>query len=261
MTGPRAAPAISLVVPFFNEEASVEEVCREAARALDALGLDYELIAVDDGSRDATPERLAGLAASTPRLRWLSWQPNRGQGAALYRGLRAARAPLVATMDGDGQNDPADLGALLERLRAAPAADLVVGIRADRHDSTLRRWMSRVANAVRGRLLRDRVHDSGCALKVFRREVIDALIPIRTLYSFIPALAVAAGFRVAEIPVRHRARAGGRSSYGLGVMLWRPLVDMLGVLWFTRRRFDWPPGLDDTGTGGDAGSRQPPSRT
>ncbi|MBZ0088967.1 MAG: glycosyltransferase family 2 protein, partial [Thermoanaerobaculia bacterium] len=230
-----AAPAISLVIPFYDEEACVEEVCREALRALDSLGLDYELIAVDDGSRDATPARLTALATSTPRLRWLSWQPNRGQGAALYRGLHAARAPLVATMDGDGQNDPADLEVLLDRLRAAPAADLVVGIRADRHDSRLRRWMSRVANAVRGRVLRDRVHDSGCALRVFRREVVDALIPIRTLYSFIPALAVASGFRVAEVRVRHRGRAGGRSSYGLGVMLWRPLVDMLGVLWFTRR--------------------------
>ncbi len=261
MTGRAAAPAISLVVPFFNEEDCVEEVCLEAARALDALGLDYELIAVDDGSRDGTPARLAGLAASTPRLRWLSWQPNRGQAAALYRGLRAARAPLIATMDGDGQNDPADLGVLLERLHGAPGADLVVGIRADRHDSTLRKGMSRLANAVRGRVLRDRVHDSGCALKVFRREVVDALIPIRTLYSFIPALAVAGGFRIAEVPVHHRARRGGRSNYGLRVMLWRPLVDLVGVLWFTRRRFSWPAGLDDTGVDGGSGPRHPPSRT
>ncbi len=244
-------PAISLVVPFYNEEACVEAVCREADGALAGLGIDYELIAVDDGSRDGTAARLAALAAELPRLRTLSWQPNRGQGAALWRGLRAARAPLVATMDGDGQNDPADLGRLLARLAAEPAADLVVGIRADRHDSRLRKGMSRVANAVRARVLGDGVHDSGCALKIFRREVVDALIPMRTLYSFIPALAAGAGFRVAEIPVRHRARAGGRSSYGLGVMLWRPLVDMLGVLWFTRRRFDWPAGLDDRGPDDD----------
>ena len=257
MSAAEVVPGLSLVIPFYNEAACVREVCREAEQELAALGLDYELIAVDDGSRDATLERLAELAAGSSRIRCLSWQPNHGQGAALYRGLRAARAPLIATMDGDGQNDPADLARLLARLRAAEPADLVVGIRADRHDSALRKGMSRLANAVRGRVLHDGVRDSGCALKLFRREVVDALIPIRTLYSFIPALAAAAGFRIAEVPVRHRARQGGRSSYGLGVMLWRPLVDLIGVLWFTRRRFVWPAGLDDNGASAGDRARRP----
>ena len=135
-------------------------------------------------------------------------------------------------MDGDGQNAPADIPVLLQHLEQA---DLVCGIRAERNDSTLRRWMSRLANRVRGRLLGDGMLDSGCALKVMRREVVSALVPIRTLYSFIPALAVAAGFRVAEVPVHHRSRNGGRSNYGLRAFVLMPLVDMLGLLWFRRR--------------------------
>jgi hypothetical protein len=118
--------------------------------------------------------------------------------------------------------------------------------------------MSGLANAVRGRLLRDGVRDSGCALKLFRREVVDALIPIRTLYSFIPALAAAAGFRVAQLEVRHRPRSGGASSYGLRVMLWRPLLDLLGVWWFTRRRFTLPRSTwTDPDAGGDPGRGGP----
>jgi hypothetical protein len=115
-----------------------------------------------------------------------------------------------------------------------------VGSRAGRRDSRLRRAMSRLANSVRGRLLRDHLHDSGCALKVFRREVIDSFLPLRTLYSFMPAMAIGAGFRVRELPVRHRPRSAGRSSYGLWVMLWRPLLDLVGMWWFTRRRFALP---------------------
>ncbi len=139
-------------------------------------------------------------------------------------------------MDGDGQNDPADIGRMLLLLETG-RADMVAGVRAQRKDGWVRRRMSRLANTVRQRLLQDGVRDSGCALKVFRREVRAAFIPIRTLYSFMPALAVAAGFEVVELEVNHRAREKGVSKYGLGVMLWRPLVDMLGVWWFIRRRF------------------------
>ena len=238
--GGDAAPELSVVIPFFDEEHCVAEVVSEVAGALENLGLRWEIVAVDDGSRDATATRLAECARDDPRVRLLHWRRNRGQAAALYWGLRRARGPRVATMDGDGQNDPADLGGLLARL---DEADMVVGIRADRHDSWLRRQMSRLANAVRGRLLRDGMRDSGCALKVFRAEVIEALIPLATLYSFVPALAVAAGFRVVEQEVRHRSRRGGRSSYGLRAFLWRPLLDLLGVWWFTRRRFRLPAGL------------------
>ena len=122
-------------------------------------------------------------------------------------------------------------------LTALEGADLVVGVRQGRQDSRLRLVMSRVANTIRSRVLRDGVRDTGCGLKAMRREVVDALIPIRTLYSFIPALAVAAGHRVVECPVQHRSRQAGTAHYGLRAFAWRPLLDMVGVWWFTRRRF------------------------
>ena len=127
----------------------------------------------------------------------------------------------MATLDGDGQNDPADFPAMIARLRDGDV-DLVSGIRIDRQDSWLRKFMSRLANRVRGVFLDDGVTDSGCAIKVFRRSVVDSLIPLRTLYSFIPALAKGAGYRIAECPVRHRDRDGGKTHYGLSVFLWRP---------------------------------------
>ncbi len=232
-----AEPLLSVVVPFYNEEGAAGSLLGELRRVLDALGMSWEIVAVDDASVDATRPILTAAAREEPRIKVLSWDENRGQAAALYRGLHAARAPVIATLDGDGQNDPADLPALLAGLRRV---DMMVGIRADRDDSRLRRWMSRLANRVRGRLLGDRVRDSGCALKVFRREVIEALIPIRSLYSFLPALALAAGFSVDERIVRHRPRQGGVSSYGLRAFLWRPALDLLGVWWFTRRRFRLP---------------------
>lgn len=238
-------PDITVVVPFYNEEACVVAVVEEVVAVLDRHGQTFEVVAVDDGSRDATPRLLADCAERHPQVRVLRWELNRGQAAALFWGLKSARAPVVVTMDGDGQNDPADIPTLLSGLAgfSSPAgADMVVGIRAARSDSRLRRAMSRLANGVRGRVLHDHLQDSGCALKVFRRELVDTFLPIQTLYSFLPAFAVAAGFRVAERPVRHQPRQGGTSSYGLRKMLWRPLLDMLGVWWFRSRRFVLPRG-------------------
>jgi dolichol-phosphate mannosyltransferase len=246
-----AVPELSVVVPFYNEEACAGFVLDELREVLEALGRTYEVVAVDDGSRDATPRILAAAAAADPRIRIEGWRQNRGQAPALFWGMRQARGKIVVTLDGDGQNDPAGIAALLEGLEGLNPADMVVGIRATRRDSWLRRRMSRLANAVRGRILRDYVRDSGCALKVFRREVVDSFIPIQTLYSFMPALAVAAGFRVAQREVGHRPRHGGTSSYGLWKFLWRPLLDLLGVWWFSRRRF--PPPRSD-------GATQPASR-
>jgi len=239
--GADAALGFSVVVPFYNEEECIPELCREIRAALDALepgAGPTEAVLVDDGSSDRTPALLAAEAAADPRIRVLTNRPNRGQSAALLRGLRAARGSVIGTLDDDGQNDPADLPKLLALL---PGCDMVVGVRAARHDSWLRKTMSRIANGVRGRVLGDRMRDSGCAIKVFRREVVDAVIPMLTLYSFMPALARGAGFRLAQTEVRHRERQGGRSSYGLFFMLWRPLVDMIGVLWFVKRRFPRAP--------------------
>lgn len=226
-------PEFSVVIPFFNEEECLWPLLDEVAQVMGSISYPYEVVAVDDGSSDQTRQLLNSRAALDPHLRVLGWDDNRGQAAALLHGLHAARGPVVVTLDGDGQNDPADIPALLAALGDA---DMVVGIRTERQDSWLRRWMSRLANGVRGRILHDHMRDSGCALKSFRREVIAAFLPIRTLYSFMPALAVGAGFRVEQQPVRHRPRQGGQSNYGLRRMLWQPAMDMLGVRWYIQRR-------------------------
>lgn len=224
---------LSVIIPLLNEEEVLPILIAELRQALAAIPQRYEVILIDDGSTDGTPRELARIAEEWPECRVMRFPKNRGQAAALLAGMRAARGELLATMDGDGQNDPADIPRLLGSL---DGADMVAGVRRRRRDSLLRRLMSRVANRVRRWFLQDGVSDTGCGLKVFRRDVVEAFIPIRTLYSFMPALAAAAGFRIAELPVNHRARLGGRSSYGLGVMLWRPFIDMLGIWWFARRR-------------------------
>jgi dolichol-phosphate mannosyltransferase len=224
----------SLVVPFYNEEGNLVALLDDARVALDALGAGYEVVAVNDCSRDRTRALLDTAAARWPELRVIHHAQNRGQAGALWTGFQAARGAWIITMDGDGQNVPADIASLIELTQAG--ADMAVGVRAARHDSWLRKKMSRVANRVRGRVLRDGVSDSGCALKVFRREILAELLPLKTLYSFIPAMAVAAGFRVAERAVQHRERRAGTSSYGLGNMAWRPAVDMIGLWWYRRRR-------------------------
>lgn len=228
-----ASPEISVVVPFYNEEANVAALVEEIRATAAEQRWSVELIAVDDGSTDGTARELAACAAAWPALRIITFPRNRGQAAALWDGLHAARAPLIATLDGDGQNVPADLPALRALLGTC---DMAVGWRAERNDTALRRSMSRVANAVRSRFLGDRLNDSGCALKVMRREVVGSFLPIRSLYSFMPAMAVAAGFRVRELPVRHRERRHGASSYGLAVMWWRPCFDMLALKWMLARR-------------------------
>ncbi|MGC4073948.1 MAG: glycosyltransferase family 2 protein [Nibricoccus sp.] len=233
MSSPQNPISFSMVVPFYNEEAVagriVDELCSELAR----LPGGWEAILVNDGSKDGTAGELQRAAAKWPEARVLPLEKNSGQGAALLHGIRAARGAIIGMMDGDGQNVPADIHRLLPLLENA---DLVNGVRADRHDSTLRHVMSRIANKVRGGLLRDGVTDAGCALKVFRREVVVSFLPVHMLNPFMPAFAVWGGFRVAELPVAHRHRQGGVSKYGFRVLLWRPMVDMLALAWVLRRR-------------------------
>jgi glycosyltransferase involved in cell wall biosynthesis len=233
MANTEPEPGLSVVVPFFNEAEVALEVADELGRAMAELGLRWEGLLVDDGSTDGTLGELERARGRWPQFRLIRLSQNRGQGAALLRGILEARAPVIAMMDGDGQNVPADIGRMLPLL---DSAGLVVGVRTPRHDSWLRRRMSRLANAVRRRLLHDGVNDAGCALKAFRREVVASFLPVQMLNPFMPAFAVSGGFTVAEIPVRHRPRRGGRSKYGLRRLLWRPCLDLLALSWILRRR-------------------------
>lgn len=226
------SPDLSVVIPFYNEEEAAPALLAELRPALQSLGT-VEVILINDGSHDHTGQVLDQFAADWPAVRVFHFASNHGQGAALYFGIYRARGKMIGLLDGDGQNDPADFHQLVDALAEA---DFVTGYRANRKDSTLRRWMSRIANNVRSRFLRDGVRDTGCGIKIFRREVREAFVPLRTLYSFLPAMTRAAGFHIAERPVNHRPRLRGTSKYGLWVMLWRPLVDMLGMAWFIRRR-------------------------
>lgn len=233
-------PALTVIIPFFNEAPNVAPLLAELRAALAAPAFAgpgeaapaAEILLIDDGSTDATGAELAAAARAWPAVRVERFAANRGQAAALWWGFRNARGAWVAMLDGDGQNPPGEL-ARLWSLRES--ADMICGRRARRCDSPLRRAMSRVANTARRALLRDGVRDTGCSLKLFRREVTGSFLPIRTLYSFLPAFAVAGGWRVVEIPVEHRPRRAGASKYGLRVMAVHPLLDLLALAWVLRR--------------------------
>jgi len=204
-----------------------------ALAVLQSLPGDFEMVLIDDGSCDGTAGELDAVAAAESRCRIIRFPVNRGQAAALFRGLQEARGEILLTMDGDGQNDPDDFPALLRRLTGG-SADIVCGIRTPRHDSAGRRAMTWLANQVRGRLLRDRLHDAGCQLRVMRGQVVAALQPSPMLQTFLPSMAVAAGFRLAEELVRHHPRRHGTSKYGWRTLWWRPAAEMIR-LWFQFR--------------------------
>jgi dolichol-phosphate mannosyltransferase len=222
---------VSVVVPLYNEEQSVAMLQRELADAL--TGLDYEIIFVDDGSQDETVARIA----PNPRTRVLHFEKNAGQSAAIFAGLQAVRSEIAVLIDGDLQNDPADIPRLLAEI--SRGADLVCGYRARRKDTLLKRITSRVANFVRSRFTRDGVRDTGCTLKAIRRDCIGALVPFKGMHRFIPALVKGAGYRLVEIPVNHRPRRFGQSKYGLGNRALRATIDMFGVRWLLSRRLNY----------------------
>jgi dolichol-phosphate mannosyltransferase len=224
-------PAVSVIVPVFNEEENMPTLQSELHAAL--AGRDYEIIFVDDGSTDRTAEHIK--AGSNVRM--LRFEKNTGQSAAIYAGLQAARGTVAVLIDGDLQNDPADIPRLLDEI--SRGADLVCGYRAERKDTLVKRLTSRIANFVRSRFTRDYVRDTGCTLKAIRRECIGALVPFKGMHRFIPALVRAAGFRLVEIPVHHRARRFGQSKYGLGNRAVRATIDMFGVRWLLSRRVNY----------------------
>jgi dolichol-phosphate mannosyltransferase len=231
MTEMANSPAVSVIVPLFNEEENVPILQSELRGALG--GLDYEIVFVDDGSVDRTVEQIE----TAPNIRVIRFEKNTGQSAAIYAGLQAARGATTVLIDGDLQNDPADIPRLLAEI--ARGADLVCGYRLKRRDTVLKRLTSRVANAIRSRFTKDGVRDTGCTLKAMRRECVSALVPFKGMHRFIPALIKGAGYRLVEIPVNHRPRRFGRSKYGLGNRALRATIDMFGVRWLLARRLDY----------------------
>jgi dolichol-phosphate mannosyltransferase len=225
--------ALSVVIPVRNEGPSVAPLMRELAAALSAAAGPWEAIWVDDGSTDQTLAELRAVAAEFPQVRVLSQGRPGGQSAALWAGLAAARGAFLATLDGDGQNDPADLPRLVAELGGA---DLVIGHRRRRRDPLAKRLFSAVANRVRNVLTRSRIPDSGCSLRVFRREVLPCLIPFDGMHRFVPTMAEMAGWRVASLEVAHRPRRHGRSKYGIFDRMVGPLVDCLMLRRLGRRR-------------------------
>jgi glycosyltransferase involved in cell wall biosynthesis len=250
----RPRPALSLVIPVHDEEGNLRPLWEEIRDVLDRERIDAEVIFVNDGSKDGSGAVLDALLAEDPRVRVLDHDRNHGLTAALDCGFHHARGEVVGMLDADGQNPPGDLPRLLAAL---PGADMVIGWRRDRNDPWIRRISSRIANAYRNRRTREQVHDTGCGLKVFRREVLSRIKLYNGMHRFLPTLARMEGFRVTEVVVGHRPRERGRSHYGVWNRLWKGLADVKAVRWMWRNRLQWkatersrPPRRPASGEGG-----------
>ena len=228
---------VSVVIPVCNEQDNVLPLAREIHAALEGR-YRYETIFVDDGSTDGTAEAVrASRRDGMPEVRLIRHSVRSGQSAAVATGVREARAPWIATLDGDGQNDPGDIPNLLDAARtaASPRLRLVMGNRTTRRDTWLRRLSSRVANRVRGWMLKDGTPDTGCGIKVFDRAVFMDMPRFNHMHRFMPALYQREGYEVVSVPVNHRERTRGTSKYGLHNRLWVGIVDLFGVMWLIRR--------------------------
>ena len=238
-----ASPEISVVVPVFDEEGAAPALAREIAAAF--KGRSFEMVFVDDASRDATRAELKALEAEIPQLRVLAHRRNAGQSRAIRSGILGARGQIVVTLDGDGQNDPADGPKLVDALKAGgPDLALVGGERVKRQDSQAKKVASRVGNGVRKRLLKDTANDTGCGLKAFRREAFLRLPYFDHIHRYLPALMVREGYKTAFLPVNHRHRTTGRSKYTNLGRLWVSLSDLFGVMWLQSRARN-PEGVDE----------------
>jgi glycosyltransferase involved in cell wall biosynthesis len=224
---------LSIVVPVYDERDNLEPLVAELEEVLEGIRVPYEILLVNDGSRDGSGEKIAELARAKSRVRGLHLDGNWGQTAAFDAGFKAARGRIVVTLDADLQNDPRDIPALLRELDDHDAA---VGYRSERRDPWLRRVSSRIANAVRNWVSGDAILDTGCSLKAFRRDCLLGIRLYNGMHRFLPTLLKMEGFRVVQVPVRHRPRLRGRSKYGVWNRLFRGLADLFAVRWMKRRR-------------------------
>jgi dolichol-phosphate mannosyltransferase len=225
------APQVSVVVPLFNEEENVSILQSELRAAL--AGVDHEMIFVDDGSTDRTAEKIE----RDTRTRVVRFERNAGQSAALYIGCKTARGAIVVMIDGDLQNDPADIPRLIAEVTRG--ADMVCGYRTKRQDTWQKRIVSRAANFVRSRYAKDGIRDTGCTLKAMRRECVEALVPFKGMHRFMASLVKGAGYRIVEIPVNHRPRRFGHTKYGFGTRGLKTVRDLFGVRWLLDRHLQY----------------------
>lgn len=239
-TNPTAAdqhpPLVSVVIPALNEAENLPTLVQEVIDALDGRH-SYEIIVINDGSTDTTGRVLQDMAASNPRLRAYDHRQRSGQSAGMMSGARMAQGQILATLDGDGQNDPADIPRLVDALLAAePGVAMVAGRRAKRRDSWIKRQSSRFANGLRSRLLRDGIRDTGCGIRAIRREVYLRLPYFDHMHRFLPALIQREGRQVIALDVNHRPRHHGRSNYGTLDRAIAGIIDLMGVMWLQHRR-------------------------
>ena len=233
-----AQPELSVVFPVFNEEENIPILLEEIASAMRGQPWSYEMVAVDDGSRDRSLEVLRQSRAKYPNLRVLTFEKNSGQTAALDAAWRAARGKYVVSLDADLQNDPADIPTMMRKLRDS-GADMVIGVRINRQDSWGKKMQSRIGNGVRNWITGDQITDTGCSLKLVKREAIDRLSLYTGMHRFLPTLVRMRGYEVVEMPVNHRRRRFGTSKYGAMNRAMRGLVDCLAVRWMSKRVLDY----------------------
>jgi glycosyltransferase involved in cell wall biosynthesis len=250
MSGAAGEVELSIVVPVFDEEGSLRELLAEIAPVAQSITPDHEIVFVDDGSCDGSPRILDELRRGDPRVTVWRLAKNCGLSSALHCGFTRARGRVVATLDADLQNDPADIPKLYAAVK--DGADMACGWRIVRRDPFVKRASSKIANAFRSGRTGDGIHDVTCPLKAFRREVASVFLPFNGLHRFLPTLAIAAGFKVVEIPVSHRARKFGESKYGVWNRLFRGLADLKAVKWMIDRRMTYQATRVGDAPGGEA---------
>ena len=231
-------PDLSVVFPVYNEEENVPILLEEVARALDGKGWNYEIVAVDDGSKDRSLPVLRDARRKYPMLRVLTLEKNSGQTAALDAGWRAARGKYVVSLDADLQNDPADIPKMMAELQKS-SADMVIGVRVNRQDTWAKKIQSRIGNGVRNWITRDHITDTGCSLKLVKREAIDRVRLFTGMHRFLPTLVRNEGYKVIETPVNHRPRQYGVSKYGAMNRAFRGLADCFAVRWMSDRNLKY----------------------